>query len=127
MKRIVLALLLLSGPAWAAPCDVLGGHEMVRAELLFGRTHVSNAAWADFLRQSVTPRFPDGLTVLDGKGQWRNPAGGEISREASSVLVILTPEASDLKARLSQVREDYKTRFRQQSVGLVISTACADF
>jgi hypothetical protein len=79
------------------------------------------------LRQSVTPRFPDGLTVLDGRGQWRNPAGGEISREASSVLIILAPSADDLKTRLEAVRQDYKTRFRQQSVGLVTSTACADF
>ena len=127
MKRVLLAMLLLSGPAWAGPCDALGGHEMIRAELLFGRTHVSNAAWADYLRQSVTPRFPDGLTVLDGRGQWRNPAGGEISREASSVLIILAPSADDLKTRLEAVRQDYKTRFRQQSVGLVTSTACADF
>ena len=127
MRRVLLAMLLMTGPALAGPCDALGGHEMVRAELLFGRTHVSNADWADYLRRSVTPRFPDGLTALDGRGQWRNPAGGEISREGSSVLIILAPAAADLKARLDAVRADYKMRFHQLSVGLVTSTACADF
>lgn len=116
-------LFTMCGPARAA-CD-LGGTEMVRAELLFGRA--SAPGWADFLARSVTPRFPDGLTALDGQGQWRNPATGTISREASSVLVLLVPMAPDLKSRLDAVREDYKARFHQQSVGLVTSVVCTAF
>jgi hypothetical protein len=43
------------------------------AELLFGRGNVSDRNWDRFLADEVTPRFPDGLTVFDAKGQWRNP------------------------------------------------------
>jgi hypothetical protein len=125
-KWLALLVLLLVGPAWAGECR-LGGPEMVRAELLFGRDNVPAASWADFLAKTVTPRFPDGLTVLDGHGQWLSPATGQISREKSTVLLILAPMAADLRARLDAVREAYKQRFHQQSVGLVTATVCADF
>jgi hypothetical protein len=110
----------------ASACD-FGGVELVRAELLFGRSAVTAAEWEDFLAHSVTPRFPDGLTVLDGQGQWLSPNSGRISHEASTVLLILATPAPDLKARLDAVREDYKTRFHQQSVGLITSPSCAEF
>lgn len=123
MRWIVL-FALLCGPA--AACD-LGGTEMVQAQLLFGRSVVPDTEWADFLARSVTPRFPDGLTALDGQGQWLSPKTGAISHERSTVLLILVPMAPDLRTRLDAVREDYKTRFNQQSVGLVTTTVCADF
>ncbi len=127
MRRFSVGLALwlgLAHPAWA--CD-LGGVEMVRTELLFGRTAASDADWADFLAKSVTPRFPDGLTVLDGTGQWLSPRTGAISHEASTLLLILAPPQADLKQRLDAVRDDYKARFHQQSVGLVTSVSCVDF
>src|SRR5260370_450493 len=54
---------------------------MQQIELLFGRSiaghlRVSEAAWSRFLAREITPRFPDGLTVLDAAGQWRGPVGG---------------------------------------------------
>lgn len=121
---LALAALLANSPASA--CD-FGGMEMVRAELLFGRGSVPAAEWEDFLARSVTPLFPDGLTVLDGQGQWLSPKSGHISHEASTVLLILAMPAPDLKARLNAVREEYKSRFHQQSVGLVTSIGCVDF
>jgi hypothetical protein len=125
MRFLFLLLAMVAcGPTQA--CE-LGGSEMIRAELLFGRTAAPAPDWEDFLATSVTPRFPDGLTVLDGVGQWLSPRTGRISHEASTVLLILAPPAPDLKARLDAVREDYKTRFHQQSVGLVTSVSCVAF
>ena len=119
-----LVLLTLSGPAVA--CEP-GLSEMVSAQLLFGRSQANDTEWADFLARSVTPRFPDGLTALDGQGQWLSPASGRISHEASTLLLVLVPAAPDLRARLEAVREEYKARFQQQSVGLVTATVCAGF
>jgi hypothetical protein len=65
----------------------------VVADLLFGSTHVSEASWARFLATEVTPRFPDGFTVIDANGQWRNPEGQKISRERSKLLMIAMPPA----------------------------------
>lgn len=124
VRFLGLMILLASVPAQA--CE-LGGVEMVRAELLFGRAAAPAGPWADFLAKSVTPRFPDGLSVLEGRGQWRAPGAARISREASTLVLILAPMAADLRARLEAVRAEYKVRFHQQSVGLVTSISCVDF
>ena len=101
------------------------------AELYFGRNigdvpGVSDADWQAFVDEEVTPRFPDGLTVLDAAGQWRGESGA-IGREASKVLVIVLSGESDDRARLEAVREAYKNRFRQEAVMLVERPACVAF
>lgn len=106
---------------------------MLVAELFFGRDKagrkmVSDAEWADFLAKAVTPNFPDGLTVFDGYGQWRNPATGAIGRSPSVKIVLIAAKRSpDLAGRLSAVMEAYKTRFHQQSVGIITRDSCAAF
>jgi hypothetical protein len=99
----------------------------VVADLLFGRTHVSEANWARFLATEVTPRFPDGFTVIDAKGQWRAPGAQEISRERSKLLMIAMPPGADNDERIQKIIEAYKTRFKQQSVGLIVRPACVSF
>ena len=99
----------------------------VVADLLFGRTHVSEAKWARFLAAEVTPRFPDGFTVIDARGQWRAPGSDRIAKERSKVLTIAMPPGADNDARLEQIVEAYKTRFKQQSVGLIVRPACVSF
>lgn len=97
------------------------------ADLLFGRNGVSEARWARFLAIEVTPRFPDGFTVLDGRGQWRAPNSEKIARERSKVVMIAMPPHPDNNARLQAVIDAYKTRFKQQSVGLIVRPACVAF
>jgi hypothetical protein len=103
---------------------------MQQIELLFGRNidgklGVSDRAWAQFLAETITPQFPDGLTVSDGAGQWRSKT--KIVRERSKIVMILTREAPDLMSRLDAIVADYKRRFRQQSVGVVVQPVCAGF
>jgi hypothetical protein len=99
----------------------------VVADLLFGRNRVSEANWARFLAAEVTPRFPDGFTVFDARGQWRDPGGQKISRERSKVVTIAMPPGADNDERLQKIIEAYKTRFKQQSVGLIVRPACVSF
>src|SRR5271170_1905529 len=62
------------------------------AELLFGReAGVSDAAWARFVTRELTPRFPDGLTVNDASGQWRDPTSGRVVREPAKQVEIVLP------------------------------------
>ena len=105
--------------SYALPCaevspDV-GFSAWVRTELYFGA--VGDAEWQGFLDSEVTPRFPDGLTVLDGYGQYRNSAGN-ISQEDSIVLIILYPldGAAGASAALEEIRTLYKEQFDQESV-----------
>src|SRR6186713_1316477 len=56
----------------------------LRTTLYFGlskqKGSVSELEWQMFLRDEVTRRFPEGLTVWQAEGQWLTPAGG-IDRE----------------------------------------------
>jgi hypothetical protein len=88
---------------------------------------VSDAAWAAFLAGVVTPRFPAGLTVLDGSGQWRQPGSGRIVAERATVVRIVTDSGPDTSRRLEEIRAAYRSRFAQDSVGLVTVEGCASF
>jgi len=132
-----LALAGCVGPASQArpsyACLLPMEQRMLVAELFFGRDKsgrqvVSDAAWSDFLASVVTPQFPDGLTVFDGYGQWRNPATGVIGRSPGvKIVLIAVPRSPDLAGRLSAVIEAYKGRFAQQSVGVITRDSCAAF
>jgi hypothetical protein len=94
----------------------------IRTELYFGRnkpdgTEVSRKDFDEFLSGFVTERFPDGLTVLKGRGQFLN-SKGDVERERSVVLILLYPTSArhEKSIKIEEIREEYKTRFKQQSV-----------
>lgn len=105
---------------------------MLVAELFFGRNikgraPLTKAEWAEFAAQTVTPNFPDGFTVFDGEGQWRNPRTGRVARDPTKVLLVAAKRAPDLARRLATVIDAYKSRFNQRSVGLITRNSCAAF
>jgi hypothetical protein len=135
MKKLggLLFVLMLAGCATAPPpasCPV--GQERLRtAQLFFGRNvgdkpGVSEADFHRFVDDELTPRFPDGLTVLDGGGQWRGEENSLI-REASKVVLIVLPNAQDASDSIEAVRNAYKTRFNQESVLLITQASCVPF
>ena len=89
---------------------------------------MTEAEWARFMAEVVTPAFPDGLTVLDGMGQWRN-AAGRVSREDSKILLLVLPgqDQAAASARLAPVTGAWKARFAQESVLTVFRAGCAAF
>lgn len=123
-------IMLSSAGANELAC-VAPAKRQVVAELLFGRNigevlGVSEEAWSRFVDQEVTPRFPDGLTVLDAQGQWRDTASGRIVREPGKVLRIILGGADD-EPKLHEIAALYKQRFKQQSVLLTLTRACVTF
>ncbi len=105
---------------------------VLRAELFFGRDirghHVVNERqWARFLAHEVTPRFPDGLTAIDGRGQSHNADGVVAMREPTKIVVIVTEDAGGVRARIAAVVAAYKEQFDQSSVGVVLQPVCAAF
>src|SRR3954464_11401274 len=99
---------------------------MLDIELLLGRGKASDARWAQFLAREVTPRFPDGLTVYETTGQWRDPATQKVTREKSRVLRIIA-SANTAPDKITAVTDAYKHQFRQKSVGIVTREVCASF
>ena len=52
------------------------------------RQPLTEAEWRAFAAEIVTPNFPDGFTVFDGEGQWRNPATGRIAQDPTKILLV---------------------------------------
>ena len=133
LSRQTLSLLLLPLLAACAtmtpPCQ--RDEQAATQDLLYFGTNksagqVSPEDWAGFLGMVVTPRFPDGLTVGQAAGQWRN-ASGAIVREASYVLNLVHPDSAANEAAIRAIVASYKTRFEQDAVLRAKTPACMSF
>jgi hypothetical protein len=85
----------------------------LKTELYFGSEGdagqtVSERAWDEFVSEVVVPRFPAGLTIIDGLGRGRRTTG-PLSRVR--VLVVVHPSGGDAEARLDEIKAEYKKRF----------------
>ena len=139
--RVLIAMLALaaflgcaSEPGAETPQPTCGDgfEEFAEYSLFFGRSDatgaevVSEEAWSDFLADTVTPRFPDGLTVIDARGQWQLESGA-IQREGTKILYVLTDTGDGGVRLLDAISEEYKRRFGQESVLLTSDTTCVSF
>ena len=101
----------------------------LEVDLYFGRDkqdggEVSEAEWASFLADTVTPRFPDGLSVLTVGGQAREPSG-RIVRERTKLLVVVVFDAPAHQGRVREIVEAYNSRFGQHGVFRAEHAVCA--
>jgi len=101
----------------------------VAIDLYFGRDkpsggEVTDAEWRAFLAEAVTSRFPDGLSVFDADGQYREPSG-RIVRERSKRLIVIVFDSPAHRAKLAEIVDAYKQRFGQYSVFRVEQPVCA--
>jgi hypothetical protein len=98
-----------------------GSTAFVRTELFFGTAKpdgvVSDVEFMAFIDEHVTPRFPDGLTLLKGDGQFLGE-GNILVKEDSFLLILLYP-VEDFRVssrRIEVIRRLYKEAFQQESV-----------
>jgi len=91
-----------------------------------GRLVVGEREWVRFLAREITPRFPDGLSVVDAAGQYKT-ADGRIAHEPSKLVIIVAPEGSETQDRVAVIEAAYKKQFRQQKVVVVTRAVCASF
>ncbi len=109
---------------------VLRGELFARTELFFGLSKpggiVTEEEFQLFVDNKITPRFPDGLTLLSGKGQFRDSTGF-IIQEGTKLLILLYPFNKARSADVEQIRTDYKDAFQQQSVLRVDEQSCVSF
>jgi hypothetical protein len=128
-----LGFFLLTAAASGSHAEQLTCHSPLQpkqiAQLLLGRgvgrnLGVGEAAWARFVAREMTPRFPDGLTITEATGQWRDPADGRIVREPAKRVEIVLPGHDDDEARLGAIVAAYKHEFQQHSVIVILRSAC---
>jgi hypothetical protein len=119
-----LALVLAGCAARGVPTVTSGSGEsaatMVADRLFLGRQipgggMVSDAEWAAFLAEVVTPRFPEGLTIWRAEGQWLDPQGVTV-REPVMVLEMVYPSDVTADVAIVEIAEEYRRRFRQEAV-----------
>ncbi|MFE2141776.1 DUF3574 domain-containing protein [Streptomyces sp. NPDC059456] len=92
-----------------------------------GRAPVAEQEFMRFLDREITPAFPEGLTLLGGRGQWQR--GGKVIRETSYEVVLLYPEkeADERSTRIERIRQAYEEQYQQDSVGRSDDKVTAEF
>ena len=121
----------------------------IRTELFFGlsksdRSTVTEREFQQFVNREVTPRFPEGLTLLSGSGQFKN-SSNKIVKEPANLLILIYPvdrlSPSDTEPKtvrevwalpnrtqkIEQIRNAYKLAFKQESVLRSDELACVSF
>ncbi|MEI7087902.1 DUF3574 domain-containing protein [Pectobacterium versatile] len=144
MKQKIIAVSLLLGTLLVSGCNSLPrssiaaasaadacqiGDKQVQTTLYFGLNRpagpvISDAEWKAFLDGDVTPRFKDGLTVFDAKGQWLGN-DGVVARENSKALMLI--HGPDRERDIEALRTTYKSRFAQESVMRIDAPVCVAF
>ncbi len=121
-----LAVLTACGSVPSPSCP--SGHDAAVQELLYFGTdkpsgRVTPEDWAQFLSETVTPRFPAGLTAWQASGQWRS-ASGTVVQEPSYVLSLVHPQSAAAEKAILELIASYKARFQQEAVLRVNANAC---
>lgn len=113
-------------PSQGSECGTSSAAQ-VRTTLYFGlgrpKGTVSELEWQLFLRDEVTPRFPQGLTVWEAQGQWVSQ--GAIAHERTKVLLLVHSDAPSAQEAVQGVIARYRKAFEQESVLWETARVCA--
>ncbi|MGA8086241.1 MAG: DUF3574 domain-containing protein [Terracidiphilus sp.] len=88
---------------------------------------VSEADWRGFLDREVTPRFPDGLSVVDVFGQWQGKNQTTPEPLRSKMLIVDYPDTAENRAKIEAIRSAWKQKTGDQSVMRVTEPADVSF
>ncbi|MHA7849172.1 DUF3574 domain-containing protein [Serratia sp. D1N4] len=139
LAAVVAIAMLLNGcvapaqkatPQKSVPfCSV--GDPLTQTTLYFGLNRpvgpaITAAEWQSFVDQQVTPRFKEGLSVFDAKGQWLGN-DGKLARENSKALMLIHPSGAESEQKIEALRSHYKQQFIQDSVMRVDTPVCVGF
>ncbi|MGU3522329.1 DUF3574 domain-containing protein [Enterobacteriaceae bacterium C23F] len=106
-------------------------NQMQQTTLYFGMSRpagkdITAQEWQQFVDRDVTPRFKDGLTVFDARGQWLGN-DGTVAREQSKALMLIHGKDAQSETNIEALRGVYKSRFAQESVMRVDQPVCVQF
>ena len=130
--RLLLVGLALLGSGTGALALECRAKQMVVVEMLFGRKigdriGVSETAFSRFVDREITTRFPEGLTVLSADGRWRDTKRKTVIREPSKMVMLAAPDEPKTQEHIDAIVAAYKTRFKQQAVGVLMRQSCVSF
>jgi hypothetical protein len=135
-KAVCLGWLVAALFGCAAPmvpyCAPGFGTPMLVFDLFFGeaipgRGDLTEREWRQFLDDTIAVNLPDGFTVIDAAGGWRDPVTHKTTREAAKVLLTALPDTPASLDAVDRIRTAYQVEFHQQLVGITIEHACGSF
>ena len=97
------------------------GSQYVRTELYYGagireEKGDYDTVWNEYLDRVVTPRFPEGLTLIEASGQWRVKPDQKPRRSGSKILVLIHEATEEKFRKLDEIRSIWKERSGHRSV-----------
>jgi uncharacterized lipoprotein YehR (DUF1307 family) len=112
----VKVVLFLAGVISLAGCGPAASEGLRRVELDCGDGGVvSEVEWESFVEKYITPRFRDGLTIVDASSQWVDKKG-EITKERAKIVILFHDGSEEAKRSIEYIRDKYKQLFGQESV-----------
>ena len=134
MPKLTALLVTVAASIWLSGCSTLWspacalGERVSIAEIVyFGANKpggvVSPEEWSTFLREVVTPKFPDGLSVWQATGQWQG-GDGTLIKESTFVLSLVHAREPSFETSVRAIIAEYKARFQQEAVLRIKSHVC---
>lgn len=98
---------------------------LVQEDLYFRRNiagikEVSESQFQAFVDTTITPRFPDGLTIFDANGQFLNSSGVLVA-EPTKVVSLYLENTPGSEVSISEIVGTYRQQFAQESVLQVVN------
>jgi hypothetical protein len=99
-------------------------NQFIKTDLFFGRNiagggEVSETDFQTFLNNTIIPLFPDGLTVFDAEGQYRN-SSGILIKEKSKNASLFFRDTLQNRNSIYNIVSQYTQQFNQESVLQVV-------
>ena len=94
-------------------------YDLYMGQSIKGRSPVSAKEWQEFLDTSVTPRFPQGISVVDVAGQYLYEGAKKPTKENSKLLILVYEETPEVEKKVRAIVHDYAERFSQESVMVI--------
>ncbi|UCE98876.1 MAG: DUF3574 domain-containing protein [Planctomycetota bacterium] len=136
VSRRLLVIAIAGTLFCAAGCETwtdteAGNGSLIKTELYFGlcrpdESTISEVEWEAFVDEYITPRFKEGLTIVDAAGQWMGE-NGELVKEETKIVILFHRNSGDKKAAIEYIRDKYKGLFGQEAVTKVTSYPQIDF
>ena len=113
-------------------CSNPGFQIYTKYSLFFGRNNIHNEEvviddlWKNFLSSTITPFFPDGLTVYDAIEPLK--VQGAFIKERTKVVMILVEHGNskDL-ANIHRIVNQYRVNFNPSKAFITRQEVCASF
>ena len=118
---LVMALTLTALPLSAVVIRDDGPMSLYRLHLGMGVGELALSATEiqKFIDQEITPRFPTGLTIVEGRGQWAAPEG--LIKERTTVVDVQGPATEEVQAKVAEIATIYVERYQDARASVYVT------